>query len=231
MFPLAASLTEENPPGQKGKVFIATGRTSGLGFELSNILYAHNATVYIAARSGNKVRKAIEDIKSKNPNSIGDEFPSREKRQDVQWNNAGVIMSLKGSKTDRGYWGRLGMNTLGPFLFTQYSMVQLLVPPSGVDMDNLDYKTEKGAMHKYAVSKAANTFHSTELARRHGGDGIIRVFRRIGNLALNPAIYGTHTELFAGLSPGVTADKNGSWIVSYGQFGALLEDIEKATRS
>ncbi|KAI0876702.1 retinol dehydrogenase 12 [Hypoxylon argillaceum] len=246
----------------------------------------------MAARSGDKAREVIENIKSKNPNSTGDviylhldldnlstikksaeKFLSREKRLDVLWNNAGVMMSPKGSKTQQGYEKQLGTNALGPFLFTQQlmgvlsstakdspeasvrvvwlssSMVQLLAPPGGVDMGNLDYKTEKGAMHKYAVSKAANTFYSTELARRHSDDGIVSVsldpgnlrtglqreaspwFRRIWNLALNPAIHGAHTELFAGLSPAVTTDKNGSWIVPYGRFGALREDIERATRS
>ncbi|KAJ8110864.1 hypothetical protein ONZ43_g5765 [Nemania bipapillata] len=277
---------------QKGKVFIVTGGTSGLGFELCNILHAHNAKVYIAARSESKARKVIEDIKLKNPNSTGDviylhldlddlatitksaeEFLSREKRLDVLWNNAGVMISPKGSKTKQGYEKQLGINALGPFLFTKQlmgvlsstakdlptasvrvvwlssSMVQLLAPPGGVDMGNLGYQTEKGAMHKYAVSKAINTFYSVELARRHGEDGVVSVsldpgnlrtglqreaspwFRKIWNLALNPAIYGAYTELFAGLSPVVTADKNGSWIVPYGRFGDLREDIEKATRS
>lgn len=218
-----------------------TGGTSGLGFELSNILYAHNAKVYMAARSGDKAREVIENIKSKNPNSTGDviylhldldnlstikksaeKFLSREKRLDVLWNNAGVMMSPKGSKTQQGYEKQLGTNALGPFLFTQQlmgvlsstakdspeasvrvvwlssSMVQLLAPPGGVDMGNLDYKTEKGAMHKYAVSKAANTFYSTELARRHSDDGIVSV---VGLSHHNRACWGINERKLTNLSP------------------------------
>lgn len=75
-------------------------------------------------------------------------------------------------------------------------------------------------------------------------------FRRIWNLALNPAIYGAHTELFAGLSPAITEEKNGCWsmfllngiqsivmlthlilVVPYGRFGNLRPDIEEATKA
>ncbi|KAI1354862.1 retinol dehydrogenase 12 [Xylaria sp. FL0043] len=291
LFPPAGSLTEKNLPDQKGKVFIVTGATSGLGLELSNILYAHNAKVYIAARSEDKAKKTIEDIKLSNPKSTGeviflhldldnlttikksaDQFLGREGRLDVLWNNAGVMVPPKGSTTAQGYEKQLGTNALGPFLFTKEllgiltstakdspagavrvvwlssSMVQFFAPIGGVDMDNLDYKTDKSAIHKYAVSKAANTLYSAELARRHGKDGIVSVsldpgnlrtdlqreaapwFRKIWNLPLNPAIYGAHTELFAGLSPAITEDKNGCWIVPYGRFGKLRQDIEEAMK-
>jgi hypothetical protein len=42
-------------------------------------------------------------------------------------------------------------------------------------MGNLDYKTDKTAWHKYAVSKAGNVLHSKEFAKRYGGDGLISV--------------------------------------------------------
>ncbi|OTA98395.1 hypothetical protein M426DRAFT_258959 [Hypoxylon sp. CI-4A] len=292
-FPPPGKLTEKNLPDQGGKVFIVTGSTSGLGKELSNILYAHNAKVYLAARSEEKASKTIEEIRHKNPDSIGtlvflsldlddlrtikdsaEWFLKREERLDVLWNNAGVMIPPKGTTTKQGYEKQLGTNALGPFLFTKLlmpillstargpatetwtpdvrvvwlssSMVQGFVPTGGVDMDNLDYKSEKNAMQKYAVSKAANTLYSAELARRHGKDGIISVsldpgnlrtdlqrsaspgLRKVWNLLLQDAKLGAHTELFAGLSPDV---KNNAWIVPYGRFGALRKDIEAATRT
>ncbi|KAI0013523.1 retinol dehydrogenase 12 [Xylariaceae sp. FL0662B] len=296
-FPPPAKLTEKNLPDQKGKVFIVTGATSGLGRELANILYAHNSKVYVAARSEDKAARTIDEIKEKNPQSTGalvylpldlddltsikqssDKFLSLEQRLDVLWNNAGVMIPPKGTTTKQGFEKQLGTNALGPFLFTMQlltvlqstardmslsssavvgavrvvwltsSMMQSFAPAGGVDMNNLDYKNDKHAMHKYAVSKAANTLYSAEFARRYGKDGIISVsldpgnlqtdlqrsaspaLRKIWNMLLQNAILGAHTELFAGLSADITPGKNNAFIIPYGRFGQLRKDIEAATK-
>jgi retinol dehydrogenase 12 len=115
------------------------------------------------------------------------------------FNNAGVMVPPQGSKTKQGYELQLGTNNLAPFLFTELltpvlvktakakgpgnvrvvwvssSAAELLSPNGGVEMDNLDYKREKGAWHKYGVSKAGNVLHAMEYAKRHGGEGIISV--------------------------------------------------------
>merc|ERR1711939_943885 len=62
--PSAAKFTEKELPDQTGKVFIVTGASSGVGKELAQILYSHNAKVYVAARSSEKASKAIESIKT-----------------------------------------------------------------------------------------------------------------------------------------------------------------------
>ena len=46
-----APLTEANLPSQAGKVFIVTGGSSGLGYELSRILYGAGGKVYMLTRS------------------------------------------------------------------------------------------------------------------------------------------------------------------------------------
>ncbi|KAL2060797.1 hypothetical protein VTL71DRAFT_8849 [Oculimacula yallundae] len=138
MFPPTAQFTEANIPDQTGKVFIVTGSSSGVGKELAQILYSHNAKVYVAARSSEKASKAIESIKTTFPNSKGaleylhldlddlstikasaDEFLSKEQRLDVLWNNAGVMIPPQGSKTKQGYELQLGTNCVAPFLFTK----------------------------------------------------------------------------------------------------------------
>lgn len=120
------------------QVFIVTGSSSGVGEQLAQILYQHNAKVYIAARSETKASKAIEQMKSQFPESKGqlvylhldlddlttikssaDDFLSKEERLDVLWNNAGVMMPPQGSTTKQGYEAQLGTNNVAPFLFTK----------------------------------------------------------------------------------------------------------------
>lgn len=292
MFPPAAAFTEKNLPDQTGKVFIVTGSSSGVGKELAQILYSHNAKVYVAARSQEKSTEAIESIKTAFPESKGElvflhldlddlttikksaeDFLSKETKLDVLWNNAGVMVPPQGSKTKQGYELQLGTNNVAPFLFTNLltpllvstakvsppgavrvvwvssSAAEAFSPVNGVDMNNLDYKTDKGAWHKYGVSKAGNVLHSHEYAKRHGGDGIISVSLNPGNLKtslqrhvpgwqaalfsflIHTPIHGAYTELFAGLSPDVTPEKNGAWIVPWGRFAPLRKDLEAASKT
>ncbi|KAJ6024613.1 short-chain dehydrogenase [Penicillium herquei] len=139
MCPPAPTLTEKNLPDQAGKVFLVTGANSGVGAELAQILYAHNATVYVAARSKEKANLAIEKIKTAETASTGklvflhldlgdlttikasaEEFLAAESRLDVLWLNAGVMTPPQGSKTEQGYELQLGTNNLGHFLFVKY---------------------------------------------------------------------------------------------------------------
>ena len=206
-----------------------TGASGGIGKELCRFLYAKNAKVYAAARSPEKVSRTITEIKSVHPKSSGEliylhldlsdlsgigqstkEFLSKEQHLNVLWNNAGVMIPPKDSKTEQGYELQLGTNALGPFLFTKLltpilsstaktappgtvrvvwlssSVAEAFAPKGGVDMKNLDYKAEKSAFHKYAVSKAANTLYSQEFSKRYGDHGIISVVGRRKLLKLYP---------------------------------------------
>ena len=115
-----------------------TGASSGVGRELAQILYAHGAKVYIAARSEEKATKAIESITTSSPSSKGslvylhldlndlatikksaEEFLAQETRLDVLWNNAGVMIPPQGSKTKQNFELQLGTNCVAPFLFTK----------------------------------------------------------------------------------------------------------------
>ena len=60
-------------------------------------------------------------------------------------------------------------------VWTSSNGAEVFSPKNGVVMENLDYKEEKGAWHKYGVSKAGNIFHASEFARRFGGEGIVSV--------------------------------------------------------
>jgi len=51
------------------------------------------------------------------------------------------------------------------------------------------------------------------------------------NSILHTPIHGAYTELFAGLSPDVTQDHNGAWIIPWGRIAPLRKDIEAAGKS
>jgi retinol dehydrogenase-12 len=126
-------------------VFIVTGSSSGVGKELAQILYSHDAKVYIAVRSEERATEAINVIKARFPDSKGElaflhldlgdlttikksaeEFLAKESKLDVLWNNAGVMVPPQNSKTKQGYELQLGTNNVGPFLFTKLLMPLLI---------------------------------------------------------------------------------------------------------
>src|SRR5690348_4263553 len=108
-FPPSPAFTEANISSQKGKVFIVTGGTSGIGFELCRVLYQAGGKVYLASRSEEDANVAIEKIKAGPATSPGEvhflrislddlstikpaveSFQACESRLDVLFNNAGV---------------------------------------------------------------------------------------------------------------------------------------------
>ncbi|KAI1270528.1 hypothetical protein F5Y18DRAFT_15165 [Xylariaceae sp. FL1019] len=125
-----------------------------------------------------------------------------------------------------------------------------MTPIGGVPMDNLDYHKDTYWFPKYAISKAGNYLHGSEYAQRHKADGVVSVTLNPGNLdsdlwrtqpfllsqflrwfVLHPSINGAYTELFAGLSPEVTMEKTGSWVVPWGRFMEPRQDLQDATKS
>ncbi|KAI8311987.1 hypothetical protein K4K61_011203 [Colletotrichum sp. SAR11_59] len=138
LFPPKPTFTEDDLTDQSGRVFFITGGVSGIGFELCKILYAANATIYIATRSASKIATAIKELESLYPSSQGrleslvldlsdlttikpaaDSFLAEETRLDVLVHNAGVMMPPKDSRSAQGHELQMGTNALGPFLLTR----------------------------------------------------------------------------------------------------------------
>lgn len=118
LFPPAPTFTEKDLPSLSGKVIIITGAASGVGYELSKMLYAKGGTVYIAARSEKRCMDAISKIKAEMPKFTGtlmamvidladlatiksavEAFLKQENRLDVLIHNAGIMEPPAGSKT------------------------------------------------------------------------------------------------------------------------------------
>ncbi|PYI24129.1 NAD(P)-binding protein [Aspergillus violaceofuscus CBS 115571] len=107
----------------------------------------------------------------------------------------------------------------------------------------------KNVMENYMQSKVGNVFLASEMARRVGGDGVM-------SLSVNPGLmktelqrhnspaqgkimgilfkgprYGAYSELFAALSPEVTPERNGAFVIPWGRFGTVPCHIEKGLAS
>lgn len=143
-FPGRPTFTEDDVEPQDGKVFIVTGPTSGIGFELVKLLYSRNARVYLAGRASDQGKTVIEGIRASHPTSNGSlhflhlelddlasikssvlEFQAQESKLHVLWNNAGVSQPPAGSVSKQGIELQLATNCLGPFLLTQLLTPQL----------------------------------------------------------------------------------------------------------
>lgn len=127
------------------------------------------------------------------------QFLASETRLDVLWNNAGIMIPPQGTVTKQGYEAQLGVNALSHFLFTKLltpilsdtakgqpkgdtrvvwissSAAANFAPPGGIDMQDLQYKAEKGQWYKYGTSKAASILYASEFTNKHPSSGIISV--------------------------------------------------------
>ncbi|KAM0425967.1 hypothetical protein ACHAPT_008906 [Fusarium lateritium] len=132
-------------PDLKGKVIVVTGANTGIGKEITQVLYSKNARVYMMARSESKNKEAYEAIRTAVPKSSGEliclpldladlptikasaaEILRRESQLHILFNNAGVGFTEHGSKTKQGYELQLGVNCLGTLAFTQQLAPTLL---------------------------------------------------------------------------------------------------------
>ena len=140
-FPPKPKFTDNDVPTDlQGKVYIVTGANCGMGQELTRVLYAKNAKVYVACRSEEKATKAIAHIKKVAPKSKGElvflsldladltkvkaaaqSFLTQESKLHVLFNNAGVMVGPADPplKTVQGYELALGVNCVGTFLLTK----------------------------------------------------------------------------------------------------------------
>ncbi|KAM0722725.1 hypothetical protein Q7P37_002166 [Cladosporium fusiforme] len=128
--------TEKDIPDLSGRVVIVTGGNSGIGYETTLQLALHNARIYIASRSEERVSQAIDEMRRtagqkqldlhflqidlkdlKSVKAAAAVFRTREPRLDILINNAGV-MAVPFELTKDGYESTWQVNYLSPFIFT-----------------------------------------------------------------------------------------------------------------
>ncbi|KAF2205456.1 NAD(P)-binding protein [Delitschia confertaspora ATCC 74209] len=131
------------------------------------------------------------------------------------------------------------------------SMVAVATVKNGIHWDEEKDapKMLNNVMENYMQSKVGNTFLAAEMARELGPGGVVCVSVHPGFLStelnrhapglqqkimgalLKPAIFGAYTELWAAFSPEVKKERNGAFIVPWGRFGKLPDDIEKGLKT
>ncbi|KAI1437276.1 NAD(P)-binding protein [Xylaria sp. CBS 124048] len=176
--PWQPRLVEKDVPDLTGKVTIVTGSNTGIGKEIAQILYSKNAKVYMLARSEEKTKKAIDDIRAAVPVSAGeltylhldladltgikataDAFHRRESRIDLLFNNAGVGFPPSGAQTKQGYELQLGVNCLGTFALTK------LLTPTLVSTAKRPTSTPGSVRVIWVSSSAAESFSPANYIR------------------------------------------------------------------
>ncbi|KAL3961020.1 hypothetical protein ACCO45_006137 [Purpureocillium lilacinum] len=104
-------------------------------------------------------------------------------------------------------------------------------------------------MENYMMSKVGNVFLAQDTARRLGSKEVLSVAvnpgfiktelqrhmpapvsAAMGMLFKGPE-YGAYSELFGLLSPEVTPERNGAFVIPWGRFGALPENVRAAMKT
>ena len=140
-----AKWTNDDAPGQQGRVAVVTGANTGLGFETAQVLAARGASVVLAVRDIEKGKRAAAGIAGTTPRAnvmvqpldltsldsiraAADELRAKHPRIDLLINNAGVMFTPKQTTHD-GFELQFGTNHLGHFALTGLLLDQMLPVP------------------------------------------------------------------------------------------------------
>ncbi|KAF7346451.1 NAD P-binding protein [Mycena sanguinolenta] len=142
IFPPKSKFSVNDIPDLTGQVIIVTGGNSGVGKETVKALLQHNAKVYIAARSEQKVKDAIQDLSSQTGKQAelllvdladlhsikraAEAFTQKETQLHVLFNNGGVMVPPINQLTAQGFDLQFGTNVLGHFYLTKLLLPTLL---------------------------------------------------------------------------------------------------------
>ena len=205
------SWNERSIVAQRGRTFVVTGATSGLGEATARALGRSGAQVILAVRdldAGEEVARQIgsnADVRKldlSNLESIAS-FASAIDQIDVLINNAGV-MAVPLKRTSDGFELQMGTNHLGHFALTGQLLEcvrdRIVTVSSSfhaygnIDLDDLNWHARPyNRWLAYAQSKLANLMFAYELQRRLSAAG-----SAVRSVAAHPGYSATglqgHTE-------------------------------------
>lgn len=185
-----------------GKTVLITGANQGIGKASAIALASMGAKVTIVARSAEKGRAAVDEIRARSGRDdvellLGDlsviaetrrvarEFAAKHERLDVLLNNAGVLATSRRVTVD-GLEHTFATNHMGYFVLT-CELLELLKKSAPARVVSVSSRAHhRGAMHwddlqlergwsswgAYGQSKLANILFTRELARRLEGTGV-----------------------------------------------------------
>ncbi|GAA5852850.1 hypothetical protein JCM8547_004706 [Rhodosporidiobolus lusitaniae] len=108
---------ERNMPDQSGKVVIVTGANTGVGFEMAKYLVLKNAASTPAAK-GEAIWLKLDLADLDSVKEAAEEFKAKEKRLDLLFNNAGVMIPPVDQPTKQGSDLQWGINVVRHYLFS-----------------------------------------------------------------------------------------------------------------
>jgi NAD(P)-dependent dehydrogenase (short-subunit alcohol dehydrogenase family) len=186
----------------RGKIYLVTGATAGIGKVTAAALAAQGATVVLAGRNAQKTADTVNEIRAASGNGavdflladfsdldqvrrMAEDFKQKYPRLDGLVNNAGGFFNTR-QETAYGVEMTFLVNHLAPFLLTQ-SLIDLLrasrparlvnVASAAHQFDRMNF-SDLGfqrfyfGFSAYARSKLANILYTYELDRRYRSDGI-----------------------------------------------------------
>jgi NAD(P)-dependent dehydrogenase (short-subunit alcohol dehydrogenase family) len=181
----------------KGKNFLVTGSTSGIGLETVRVLAQRGARVFATGRSKDKVVGAHGrtpgvvvplECELSDPKSVRacvQAVKSEGAKLDGIIANAGV-MALPKLELVHGYERQFFTNHIGHFLLVTGLLDELtdkgrvvmlssdahrMAPKAGIEFDNLAGQRSYGAWSAYGQSKLANLLFAKQLAKRLSSEG------------------------------------------------------------
>ncbi|MET7863158.1 oxidoreductase [Micromonospora taraxaci] len=192
----APGWTTDRLTSQKGRTFVVTGATSGLGLVTARELAAHGGRVLLAVRDVARGETVASSLRRASPGAQVEvrqldlldldsirraaEQIGQEAAVDVLINNAGISV-VGHSVTPQGAEHHLMANHLGHFALTALlepalrrstaprvvTVTSYLHAKGDLDLDDIGWRRRKYApLAAYSASKLANAVFGVELARR-----------------------------------------------------------------
>jgi NAD(P)-dependent dehydrogenase (short-subunit alcohol dehydrogenase family) len=201
-------------PEQRGRVFVITGASSGIGRVTAEELARAGGKLLLLNRDERTSQRVVTHIRDhggqaehvtldlndlESVREAGRLVLERREPLHVLINNAGI--AGRSDLTRQGFEAAFGVNHLGHFLLTSLLLPKLLEQPAPrvVNVASIAHYDAKGidfaklrrpawlvtSLRQYQVSKLCNVLHARELARRYGARGLEACSLHPGVIASN----------------------------------------------